>query len=86
MPKMPTPKQSAPSASKRAQQIAARRLAPLTQAEKDSLIVRAGVEATTYWLPLERLLDRIKDLGPHSKLGDKPLKIIRAKLRSLACK
>ncbi len=84
MPKIPTPKQPTPSNSKRKQQIAARRLAPLTQAEKDKLIVRPSVQATTYWLPLERLLDRKKDLGPHSKLGDKPRMIIRAKLRSLA--
>ena len=61
-------------------------LDPLSQAEIDALILRAGVEATTYWLPLERLLARMKDLGPHSKLGDKPLQIVRAKLRSLACR
>lgn len=83
---MPAPKKPKLATSGREQKAAARRLAPLTRAEKDSLIVRAGVEAATYWLPLERILDRMKDLGPHSSLGDKPLRIVRAKLRSLSCK
>lgn len=81
---MSTPKQPKVAKSRNSHQVAARRLSPLTQAEKDSLIVRAGVEATTYWLPLERLLDRMKQFGQHSTLGDKPLKIVRAKLRSLS--
>lgn len=62
------------------------RMEPLSRAEKDRLILRAGTEATAHWLPLERLLATMKDLGPHSTLGERPLQIVRAKLRSLAAR
>lgn len=56
----------------------------MTQAQRDKRINELHARALKTWGPLERLIDELKQLGPHSLDRDNALLNTREWLRGLA--
>ncbi len=55
-----------------------------TQAEKDKRIQKLDDEARNLWPKIEKIIDELKVLGPHSLDGDNTLMNVRSWLQQLS--
>ena len=55
-----------------------------TQAEKDKRIQKLDDEARNMWPKIEKIIDELKGLGPHSLDGDNALMNVREWLQQLS--
>lgn len=55
-----------------------------TQTEKDKRIQKLDDEARNLWPKIEKIIDELKDLGPHSLDGENTLMNVREWLQQLS--
>lgn len=55
-----------------------------TQAEKDKRIQKLDDDARNLWPKIEKIIDELKGLGPHSLDGDNTLMNVREWLQQLS--
>ncbi len=55
-----------------------------TQTEKDKRIQKLDDEARSMWPKIEKIIDELKDLGPHSLDGENTLMNVREWLQQLS--